>query len=211
MASAVDICNLALGHLGDKATVASLEPPEGSAQAEHCARFYPLARDTLLELHTWNFATKRITLAQLTSAWTEWDYAYAQPADAIKLLSLVPPGGTDDNVQIATTDGLYSPYPYAREVDETGADVIYTDIEDAICRYIGRVEDTTRFSPLFVHTLSWHLASMLAGPIIKGDQGAAEAKRCAQMAQMWLSKAQVPDANQGRQVPVHTVSWMANR
>ena len=50
MASEVDICNLALGHLGDNATVASLNPPEGSVQAQHCARFYPIARDALLEM-----------------------------------------------------------------------------------------------------------------------------------------------------------------
>ena len=59
MASEVDICNLALSHLGDTATIASLDPPEGSAQAEHCARFYPIARDSLLEMHAWGFATSR--------------------------------------------------------------------------------------------------------------------------------------------------------
>ena len=48
MPSEVDICNLALGHLGDSATVATIDPPEGSAQAEHCARFYPIARDARL-------------------------------------------------------------------------------------------------------------------------------------------------------------------
>ena len=37
------------------------------------------------------------------------------------------------------------------------------------------------FHLYFVITLSWHLASMLAGPVIKGDQGAAEAKRSTQM------------------------------
>ena len=36
MASDVQICNIALAHLGDTATVASINPPEGSAQAEHC-------------------------------------------------------------------------------------------------------------------------------------------------------------------------------
>lgn len=51
MASEVDICNLALARLGDNATVASIDPPEGSAQAEHCARFYAIARDSLLEMH----------------------------------------------------------------------------------------------------------------------------------------------------------------
>ena len=64
MASEVDICNLALSHLGDNATVASIDPPEGSAQAEHCSRFYPIARDTLLEMHNWNFSTRRAVLAQ---------------------------------------------------------------------------------------------------------------------------------------------------
>ena len=59
MASDVEICNLALSHLGDTATVASIDPPEGSAQAEHCARFYPIARDALLEKHDWSWATRR--------------------------------------------------------------------------------------------------------------------------------------------------------
>ena len=65
MASVVDICNLALAHLGDDATISSIDPPEGSAQAEHCKRFYTSARDTLLQLHPWNFASKRIALAEL--------------------------------------------------------------------------------------------------------------------------------------------------
>ncbi len=50
MPSVVDLCNLALAYLGDDATVASIDPPEGSAQAEHCQRFYPIARDTLLQM-----------------------------------------------------------------------------------------------------------------------------------------------------------------
>ena len=45
MATEVDICNIALAHLGDDATIASLSPPEGSAQAEKAARFYPIARN----------------------------------------------------------------------------------------------------------------------------------------------------------------------
>lgn len=211
MASAVDICNLALGHLGDRATVASLDPPEGSAQAEHCARFYPLARDTLLEMHAWNFATKRATLAQLNSTVEAWAYSYATPTDAIKLLYVLPSYTTTDNELVYNSDSTYIPHPFVREVNETGADVVYTNVEDAVLRYIARVTDTTRFSPLFVQTLSWHLASMLAGPIIKGDQGAAEAKRCAAMMQQWLGQAKASNANQGRNRVDHSVSWMAHR
>src|SRR5690606_36381904 len=95
MASEVEICKVALGHLGDTATVASLDPPEGSAQAEHCARFYPIARDALLSMHTWGFATRRIALAQLGEAPVGWHYAYALPTDALDILAVMGPGEAD--------------------------------------------------------------------------------------------------------------------
>ena len=72
MASPVDICNTALAYLGDVANVVSIDPAEGSAQAEHCARFYPLARDALLEMHDWGFATRRVALAGLANPTTQW-------------------------------------------------------------------------------------------------------------------------------------------
>ncbi len=216
MASEVDICNLALSHLGDTSTVASLDPPEGSAQAEHCARFYPIARDSLLEMHPWGFATKRVQLAQLGTGWPEWDYAYAQPSDSLNIIAVLPPDATDDysqglwNVPLAA-GGAYVPQAYSCEVNADGADVIYTDQADAVLRYTAVVTDTTKFSPLFIVSLSHHLASMLAGPILKGDTGAAESKRQAAMMQAFLSKAKESDAGQRRINPQHSVAWMNGR
>lgn len=201
MASEIDICNLALAHLGDDATVASLDPPEGSAQAEHCARFYPIARDTLLELHDWKFATRRKRLALLDAeSWT-WQFAYSEPADALKLLAVLPPGAASD-AQTQT---------YEPESGDNGAALILTNTEDATLRYIAHVTDPTKFSPLFTTALSWHLASMLAGPILKGDVGAAESKRCAAMMQAFLSKATASDANQRKAEVDHSPAWIAGR
>ena len=216
MASVIDICNLALAHLGDTATVASIDPPEGSAQAEHCARFYPIARDALLEMHTWGFSTRRIQLAALGAGWPEWTYCYAQPSDALNIIAVLPPDASDDYSAAVggvpeSAGGLYVPQPFSCELNETGASVIYTDQVDAVLRYTSIVTDPNKFSPLFVTALSWHLASMLAGPVIKGDAGAAEAKRCAQMAQAYLSKAVESDSSQRRIKPEHVVSWMAGR
>lgn len=222
MASDVDICNLALGHLGDRATIASIDPPEGSAQAEHCARFYPIARDSLLEMHTWGFATRRVVLAELGSGWPEWQHSYAQPSDALNILAVLPPDADDDYSTQATVWGLnsgvptsaggrYVPQPFSCEIDPIGEPVIYTDQEQAVLRYTARVTDPTQFSPTFVMTLSWHLAGLLAGPILKGDVGAAEAKRCAAATELWLMKARESDANQRRVNPQHNVSWMAGR
>lgn len=208
MASEVDIVNLALAHLGDNATVVSLDPPEGSAQAEHAARFYPIARDSLLELHQWGFSTKRVALALLSSGCSEWDYAYAQPSDAFNIIAVLSP---DASNAYSAGMGAYTPPPFACEIDANGADVIYTDQAEAVLRYTGIVTDTTMFSPLFVMTLSWHLASLLAGPLLKGDVGAAEGKRCAQMMQGYLSKAMVSDAGQRRSTPQHNVGWISGR
>lgn len=226
MSSEVDICNLALGHIGDAATVSSLYPPEGSAQAEHCKRFYPIARDTLFEMHAWGFATKRIALAKLESIWPEWDFCYALPNDVANLLAVLPPDAQDDySTRFAPTDtpgyyanyapmvaaGRYVPQAFSSEILEDGTEVIYTDQENAVLRYTGLITDPTKFSPLFTMTLSWHLASMLAGPIIKGDAGAAEAKRCIGMMQGFLSKAMSSDANQRKAKPEQIVSWMSGR
>ena len=201
MASEVDICNLALARLGDNATVASIDPPEGSAQAEHCARFYAVARDSLLEMHAWKFATRRVLLAKLTVESWDWAFAYAEPTGALKLLGVLSAtASNDDETQ-----------PYEAESDATGAAIILTNQESASLRFVARVTDTTKFSPLFVDALAWLLASYLAGPVLKGDAGAAMAKTCLQSFMLAFSNAKVSDANQRKVRPEHTPAWIAGR
>lgn len=222
MASEVDICNLALGHLGDSATVSSIDPPEGSAQAEHCARFYPIARDSLLELHSWGFSATRMTLALLGSGWPEWAYCYASPGDAVGILSILADDATDDysvgsnygftqsGVPIIGS-GAYTPQTFSQETLEDGSVVIYTNQVNAVCRYTRTITDTTVFSPLFVDALAWYLASYLAGPIIKGEMGAAEAKRCMTMFSAVFGRASTSDANSRRTQIAQNVGWIAGR
>ena len=222
MATEVDICNLALAHLGDDATIASLSPPEGSAQAEKAARFYPIARDSLLEMHTWNFAAKRANLALTTNNLAQWDYAYVAPTDMMSPVAVISPtaqndyatrmsagdtpGGITSNYAPTIVAGQYTPQQFAIE-----GTTIYTNVETAMLRYQAFVTESDKFSPLFVMTLSWHLASMLAGPIIKGDQGAAEAKRCTQVMVSYLTTAKQSD-NLQRDITVeHIVPWTSGR
>lgn len=222
MASEVDICNLALAHLGDNATVASLEPPEGSAQAEHCARFYPIARDALLELHDWNFATKRALLAQVDNLWPQWSYSYLQPADCLRVIAVLDKtAGADQSISVPapysqsglanTGMGRYTPQDYVCETNDSGDEVILTNQVDAMVRYVAFVTDTTKFTPLFVTTLTWKLAAMLAGPVLKGEAGRAESKRCEAMASAWLAKATDSDTKQRRVQTQQSVSWMVGR
>ena len=222
MATEVNICNLALAHLGDDATIASLSPPEGSAQAEKAARFYPIARDTLLEMHTWNFAAKRANLALTTNNIAQWDYAYVAPTDMMSPVAVISPtaqndyatrmsagdtpGGITSTYAPTIVAGQYTPQQFAIE-----GTTIYTNVETAMLRYQAFITESDKFSPLFVMTLSWHLASMLAGPIIKGDQGAAEAKRCTQVMVNYLTTAKQSD-NLQRDITVeHIVPWTSGR
>ena len=222
MATEVDICNLALAHLGDDATIASLNPPEGSAQAEKAARFYPIARNSLLEMHTWNFAAKRGNIALTTNSLDQWDYAYVAPADMMSPVAIISPtaqndyatrmsagdtpGGITSNYAPTIVAGQYTPQQFAVE-----GTLIYTNQENAVLRYQAFITDPSLFSPQFVVTLSWHLASMMAGPVIKGDQGAAEAKRCTQMMANYLTSAKQSD-NLHRDITIeHIVPWTSGR
>ena len=213
MSSEVDICNLALARLGDEATVTDINPPEGSVQAEHCARFYPIARNSLQENHAWGFCTRRIVLAELTDysgSISQWEYCYAKPNQALKIISVIDPNAANDYkglppVQYPLDQGQnvdilsqYTPVPFALETLADGTNVIWTNQEDAECRFTRIVTDTTKFTPLFTDALSWYLASMLAGPVLKGRTGITVGQSCLKEMGRVLSSAAMSDANNTR-------------
>jgi hypothetical protein len=221
MASDVDIANLALSHLGDDASVSSLDPPEGSAQAEHCARFLPIARDALLEMHAWGFATRRANnLAQLASTTPAWRYAYALPAGALKVWGVTAADATDDlygsghsvGLGGALTSGVgYSQVEFETETLPNGDVILLTNEPLASARISVRITDPTKFTPLFVDALAWKLASHLAGPVLKGD-AARDATRAAEaMVMLTLGKAEASDAQQQRRRNDPVTPWIVGR
>lgn len=231
--SEVTICNLALSNLGDVATVASINPPEASIQAQLCSRFYPVARNALLEMNAWGFATRRVALAVLTppvsACARPWRYTYAVPNKTVNVLAILPKDAPDDyEAWYGPTEkehyppypqgyvpvpgpGMYIPQPYTIETNTDGSQIILTNVCDAVMRYTTIVEDTTKFSPLFTVALSWLLASMLAGPLLKGDAGAAEATRCMEMFKVFESEAEASDSNQRKIQVEPAVSWVRGR
>lgn len=229
MASEVDICNLALAHLGDDATVSSIRPPEGSAQAEHCARFYPVARDLCLEAHEWGFATKRANLALLSNTPPPgFLYVYQVPADCRNPIDLIDPNvpadpTTYNDYGCGSYDGQYGghwrdfqrePIPYELETLDDGTQAIYTNLSGAQLRYIFGVTDTTKFSAQFVDSVALLLAAYLAGPVIKGDMGMQIAQAMSKLFLGSIAQAKANDANNRRRSRAqseHAPSWIANR
>jgi hypothetical protein len=195
----VDICNLALSYIGDKAKVTSISPSDGSHQADLCARYYPLARDMLLERHRWDFTIRQVSLTALSaSGRTEWDYAYRLPGNFAGVIAVIPKDSTDDQ----TTEGSIAPKPFAIEANSDLDRILYCDISDAVLRYQAKVTDSTKFSQMFVHAVSWQLASMLAGTLIKGDEGMNAVRNASQMAEFYSQRAAAFDSRTTREKPV---------
>lgn len=185
MASDIDICNLALSYLGNDTVVTALVPADGTLEADLCARFYPVARDAVLGSHAWSFATKRTTLALLDigdELPPTWLYAYALPNLCLSPISVLFPSAAQIPVAEFDTQGLPAApsdndtQPFVVETISDDSQVLLTNVTDAVVRYIGFVANTTKFTPLFIVAVARLLASMLAGPIIKGKEGMAVAQ-----------------------------------
>ncbi|MBF0589013.1 MAG: hypothetical protein HQL53_07800 [Magnetococcales bacterium] len=146
--SEVEICNMALGHLG-VGEISALT--EASAAGKVCNALYSRTRDELLRLHPWNFAQKTDTLALLSGeSATGWSYVYAWPAHAVSANEIVQSDRSADPIQ----------YEVLLSSDGTGR-IIATDQDSAALRYTYQVTDPNLFDALFVDALSWRLATKI--------------------------------------------------
>lgn len=193
-ASVVQICNLALSHLG-AAAISSLT--EKSAEGIACDLHYETCRDAVLRDYPWNFATKRIAMAPLDDTPPAgWSLVYSLPTDCLLAREIVNSLGTD-------------PIKFAIESNAGGsARVLLTDESQAVLIYTASVGEVTMFDPLFVEALSWKLASMICMPLTRD-------RNIMQMAQtMYLNTialAQRADANEGEPETPAEAEWIVAR
>lgn len=209
MASIVQICNMALSHISAGPLISSISPPDGSVEAGYCATFYDMARTELLEPGNWAFSLRRAELAPVTNPSDTWAYAYAIPSDCLRALRVL-------RVTLAVT--VFNQDEVAlRQDDRNGApfdiegSVLYTDQENAVLLYSVDVTDSARFTPSFTATLSYLLASYLAGPIIKGNEGARVSDAMRQRAMSMADVSLAASANASSDETVPTSSILAAR
>ena len=169
----VDICNFALGRIGVDRTIASMD--EQSKEARNCKRFYPFARDLVLEAVPWPFAVRAKALAPVTEAELVpgWTNAYSLPQDAASLVEVVPAGEVTDAVGYYTTacDGPWnaprkSRYAFRRALSDDGTlPVVLTNLTDAYGVYVAKVTNTAAFSTMMVSLIADRLAMEIAMPL----------------------------------------------
>lgn len=221
MASDVDISNTALSHLGARAQIAAISPPDGSVEAGYCARFYPIARREMIEAHQWAFAKTRVQLAEVANTSTIWASAYALPSDCITPLRVLqlryltysalplPISLYVSDYDLIRYDQLFSERGSSDFEVEDG--VLRTNEPEAVLLYKRDITDTSKFTPTFVSALGMLLASYLAGPIIKGMDGAKVGAQWREAATNMALRAAARDANGSNEPNDHVPAHLAVR
>lgn len=95
-----------------------------------------------------------------------------------------------------TSQNVTTTQPFDIERRADGTKIIHTNQDEAHLRYVRDVYDTKLFSELFAQAVSWKLAAMLAGPVIKGQAGQQAEERAMKMMQWYVSKARETDGAQ---------------
>lgn len=149
MVSKLDICNIALAHLGQE-PISSLGQED--ERARRCSLFYEPVKKEVLRTHNWAFAGSQISLALLAGdGGPQWPYMYAYPQDCLFLRRVFAAGpkGRDGAFKEVFNQDLH-------------ARVILSGIEQARAEYTRDVNDESLFDPAFVKTFSLALAADLA-------------------------------------------------
>jgi hypothetical protein len=193
--SDVQICNLALSHLGTPG-ISSLQ--EQSKTARQCLIHYELARDYVLRDFPWNFAEKRQALALLSNITPiGYDLAYAYPTDCLKALRIYNTVEGADEIDFRITSA-----------DDGKSKMILTNEEDARLIYTMQITDTNLFDSLFVKALSHYLAAELAQPLTK------KTSLQSAMIQLYtgiISAATASNASEGRDMSESDNPFIASR
>lgn len=191
MATLVGIANAALQLIKNSKTISSFD--QGIKESNAVDLVFDELRDTLLDMHTWNFATKRAKLAQeVETPAFEWDYQYKLPSDFIRVVSAH--NNSDARDQLA----------YKVEGNK-----ILADAEDVYLRYIARIEDPNEMPPTFRNALAKLLASRLAVTLSQSTSLSKE--MYAQFIDEDLPTAKSVDSLQDKPEYLPESSWITSR
>lgn len=223
MASVVDICNMALTHVGADNQISSISPPDGSAEAGYCARFYPIVRKRMIDDWVFSFTKHRVVLAETDNPSKIWTHAYKLPADCVQPLRILQlnylagfssalltyPLASYTNYNWLVIDGLYNERGSSNF--EIEGDLLLTHEPEATLLYKRDITDTTKFTPLFTEAFAMLLASYIAPPLIKGLEGAKIGAAWREQAIAACERAQTNDANASSERAEHVPTHIAVR
>lgn len=174
-----DIVNLSLDLLGQSDRVSSIDTP--TSQTERIAqRWYDITLLGLLEMYDWNFAIKRAVIPRLIQDPNFGEEkAYQLPSDFISFVSI---GQSHEYVKEHKVEGdiiYFRADNYSNPIyrASTNYNALNDDSEALLLRYVSKVEDVSKYSPLFIWSLSHALASNMCFSITNSRSSADELMR----------------------------------
>lgn len=172
------ISNMALAHIGVQGYISSLQN-DRSNEARQCRIFYPHARDLILTMQPWPFATQRIQLSTNSLIFDDWSFTYNYPADCALAVNILLPG-----MRTPPSDKKV-PFKIVRNPTNTGK-LILCDMENAILEYNAAVTDPAEFDAPFANAVALLESTMIGGPL-RCDPGLLKLKQ--QEYQAWQAEA----------------------
>ena len=154
MPGETDLVNVALVRIG-ATVITSLT--DGSTSANAANNIYEHIRDDLLSSHPWNFATKRVKLARLsTDPVFEFDFAYALPSDWLRTIS------------VHNNDAGHGTVLYRMEMTDNQKAVVASS-DNIWLRYVSRVTDPNFMTADFRNALAMVLSRDLSIPLVSSN------------------------------------------
>lgn len=158
--SSTQIANLALSHLGQAKTIASLT--EQSPAAAACKLHYDLVLDEVLGAFEWSFAKKYVDLALVSEEPTsEWLYSYGYPSQCLYLRRIL-------SGKRPAEETLETRIKFEVITNASGS-FVYTNEVDPVAEITERVTIPERWSSEFVMAVSYRLAFAIGPMIAAGD------------------------------------------
>lgn len=156
----VELCNLALGRIGQGASkpIQSIDGTDTSEAARVAQRVFPHAMETVLSEYPWPFAISAAALAAVPQVVPGWDYVYAYPNNCLNVLALSD--AYSDPMRAAQSIARV-PFKIVQNLSGEGR-VIATDLPEAYAWYTVSMLDPAFGDALFRDALAWRLAMEFA-------------------------------------------------
>jgi hypothetical protein len=157
MSSPIDICNMALAHLGDRRITRLDDDAQTSdALVRYCAEFYAQARQEALAAHQWTFAHHIAALSRRTDTTViGFTYSHQLSTDRLRVMRLFSGG-----VAAGVTTYNSTPVDSFKIVGSQ----VWSNSEFIALEYIRDVNNPDDWSPHFRAAVARLLAAYLAGP-----------------------------------------------
>lgn len=186
--SEIEICNLALTRIGHSMITAL---SEASVEASLCKLHYAMTRDVVLRAHPWNFAIRRVMLAQDTDTPAfEYEYQYSLPSDFLKVVR------TDLDAEGYSVDYRIESRKLLTSEGTIGIE------------YIAQITDVAQFDALFVDCLAARLAAEIGQKL---SDNAALVRTAWEVYGEKIREARSVDAQEGTPRDIIADEWLTAR